>query len=91
MTNSEKTGYKKRERKVYGSQESSTPAVSHPGIPVRDLDPPIPADTVRWALANCHLMRDRFSIVDLAFFLGAWGPGAPDEVLADAARLGAGL
>jgi glycerol-1-phosphate dehydrogenase [NAD(P)+] len=63
------------------------------GAPIRfrDLDPPIPADTVRWALANCHLMRDRFSIVDLAFFLDAWGADEQAEVLADAAQLGAGL
>ena len=63
------------------------------GAPIRfrDLDPPIPGDTVRWALANCHLMRDRFSIVDLAFFLGVWSADQQAQVLADAADLGAGL
>ena len=68
-------------------------ALTAAGTPVRfrDLDPPIDADTVRWALGGCHLMRDRFSVVDLAFFLGVWGPEEVDETLAEAARLGAGL
>lgn len=57
----------------------------------RDLDPPVEAETARWALAHCHLMRDRFTIVDLAFFLGAWEPADVDAVLADAGRIGAGL
>ena len=56
-----------------------------------ELDPPVPADTVRWALTNCHLMRDRFTIVDLAWFLGAWDADAAEDVLAEAGRLGAGL
>jgi glycerol-1-phosphate dehydrogenase [NAD(P)+] len=68
-------------------------ALTGAGAPTRfrDLDPPVGADTVRWALASCHLMRDRFTVVDLAFFLGAWGPGVPGEILAEAGRLGAGL
>jgi glycerol-1-phosphate dehydrogenase [NAD(P)+] len=68
-------------------------ALAGAGAPTRfrDLDPPPDAETVRWALANCHLMRDRFSVVDLAFFLGAWDADVPDQVLAEAGRLGAGL
>lgn len=27
---------------------------------------------VAWACANCHLMRDRFTVVDLADLIGAW-------------------
>jgi glycerol-1-phosphate dehydrogenase [NAD(P)+] len=62
------------------------------GAPTRfgELDPPVTATTVHWALANCNLMRDRFTIVDLACFLGAWGPEVPGEILAEAAGLGAG-
>ena len=29
-------------------------------------------DAVRWAVANCHLMRDRFTVVDLAEVTGWW-------------------
>ena len=28
--------------------------------------------TARWALGNCHLMRDRFTLADLLFFAGRW-------------------
>ena len=73
--------------------EALIDALAAAGSPVRfgELDPPVPPGTVRWALANCHLMRDRFSIVDLAWFLGAWDAGAAEDVLAEAGRLGAGL
>jgi glycerol-1-phosphate dehydrogenase [NAD(P)+] len=47
--------------------------------------------TARWALAHSHLMRDRFTVADLAFFMGIWGSGDVDALLADAARFGAGL
>jgi glycerol-1-phosphate dehydrogenase [NAD(P)+] len=63
------------------------------GAPVRftELDPPVPPDLARWAVANCHLMRDRFTVADLAWFLGAWDADSVETVLADAAALGAGL
>ena len=63
------------------------------GSPTRfaELDPPVPPDTVHWALANCHLMRDRFTVVDLAWFLGGWNGDVAQDVLAEAGRLGAGL
>ena len=28
--------------------------------------------TVRWAIHNCHLMRNRFNLVDLLNLLGLW-------------------
>ena len=42
------------------------------GAPVvlLQLDPPVDEDLAQWALANCHLMRDRFTVADLAFFMG---------------------
>jgi glycerol-1-phosphate dehydrogenase [NAD(P)+] len=53
------------------------------------LDPPVDARTTRWALANCHLMRDRFTIIDLACLLGVWQPADVDAVLAEAEVVGA--
>lgn len=63
------------------------------GAPTRfgRLDPQVEPDLVRWALENCHLMRDRFTVADLAFFLGIWSKTHVDELLADAAVLGGGL
>jgi hypothetical protein len=34
--------------------------------------------TARWALGHCHLMRDRFTVADLAFFMGIWEPSDVD-------------
>jgi glycerol-1-phosphate dehydrogenase [NAD(P)+] len=61
-------------------------ALDASGAPVQmaELDPPVDADTTRWALANCHLMRARFTVVDLAFMLGIWEPADVDAVLAAA-------
>ena len=40
-----------------------------------DLDPPLASSRVRWAIRNCHLMRNRFNLVDLMSLLGLWdGP-----------------
>jgi glycerol-1-phosphate dehydrogenase [NAD(P)+] len=63
------------------------------GAPVRfaQLDPAVDAETARWAVANCHLMRERFTIADLAFFAGLWEAADVELVLAEAAELGAGL
>jgi glycerol-1-phosphate dehydrogenase [NAD(P)+] len=68
-------------------------AMKAAGAPVRfnRLDPAVDAATARWAVANCHLMRDRFTIADLATFTGNWSEEDVDAVLADAADLGAGL
>jgi glycerol-1-phosphate dehydrogenase [NAD(P)+] len=61
-------------------------ALRRSGAPARmaQLDPPVDAQTARWALANCHLMRDRFTVVDLACLLGVWRPADVDAVLAEA-------
>jgi glycerol-1-phosphate dehydrogenase [NAD(P)+] len=50
-----------------------------------DLDPAIDEPTARWAVAHCHLMRDRFSVVDLLDLLGRWTPADQDAVVAAAA------
>jgi glycerol-1-phosphate dehydrogenase [NAD(P)+] len=60
------------------------------GAPLRLRELGIDKPTLVWALANGHLMRDRFSIADLAFFLGAWEQADVEQLLRDAAVLGAG-
>jgi glycerol-1-phosphate dehydrogenase [NAD(P)+] len=68
-------------------------ALHRSGAPAQmaQLDPPVDVRTARWALLNCHLMRDRFTVVDLASLLGVWQPADVDAVLADARIAGAGL
>ena len=68
-------------------------SIDSAGAPTRfgRLDPAVEPDLVGWALENCHLMRDRFTVADLAFFLGIWNKSHVDDLLADAAALGGGL
>ena len=70
------------------------------GAPTRfsELDPPISPDVARWAVASCHLMRDRFTVADLVELGGGldtnglgWDAAFADDLLAEAAALGAGL
>jgi glycerol-1-phosphate dehydrogenase [NAD(P)+] len=48
------------------------------------LDPFIDDATARWAVAHCHLMRNRFTVVDLLDLLGRWTEQDRDTVLATA-------
>lgn len=73
--------------------EEVAAAMRRAGAPTRfaELDPPVTAETGRWALANCHLMRNRFTAVDLLAYAGEWDAATVDRVLARAGELGAGL
>lgn len=46
-----------------------------------DLDPVVPPELGRWALAHCALMRDRFTVIDLLTSLGWWEDADVEEVL----------
>jgi glycerol-1-phosphate dehydrogenase [NAD(P)+] len=46
-----------------------------------DLDPPIPDEQARFALGNAHLIRERFVIGDLLWWLGLGGDALPDDLL----------
>ncbi len=62
------------------------------GAPARfaDLDPAVDDATARWALAHCHLMRNRFTVVDLLDLLGRWTEDDRAAVLAAAEKAAAG-
>lgn len=72
-------------------------ALQAAGAPTRfsELEPAVPADDARWAIASCHLMRDRFTVADLVDLSGgmgrAWDEAWADDLLAEAATLGSGL
>ena len=61
------------------------------GAPIRLSELGVDATTARWALTNCHLMRDRFTVADFAFLMGLWDADGVDRLLDEAAALGAGL
>lgn len=49
-----------------------------------DLDPAVDDETARWAVGHCHLMRDRFTVVDLLDLIGRWTDDDQAAVLAAA-------
>lgn len=51
-----------------------------------ELDPPVEPELARWAVENCSLMRNRFTVVDLLTLLGWWTADDVTEVLERAAR-----
>lgn len=51
-----------------------------------ELDPHVGPEIARWAVTNCALMRNRFTIVDMLTFLGWWTTADVDEVLERAHR-----
>ena len=55
------------------------------------LNFPVPADTVRWAMTNCHLMRNRFSVIDLLNYTGFWTEDFVQYVIDRAESMDAGL
>ncbi|MCH6472560.1 iron-containing alcohol dehydrogenase [Sinomonas terrae] len=58
-------------------------ALSRAGAPARlsDLGQHVDPELQQWAVANCALMRNRFTVVDLLALLGWWEPGDVGEVL----------
>jgi glycerol-1-phosphate dehydrogenase [NAD(P)+] len=46
------------------------------------LNPSIPSALTRWAVSNCHLMRNRFNLIDLLDMMGLWTDETIDWALA---------
>jgi glycerol-1-phosphate dehydrogenase [NAD(P)+] len=68
-------------------------ALREAGAPARfgELDPPVSPEVVRWALGNCHLMRNRFTLADLLFYAGLWDDAFVERLLQRARSAGGGL
>lgn len=61
---------------VHGLVASGSP------VSFEDLEPTIEIDIANWAVANSHLMRNRFVGIDLLEFTGMWGDAEIDWVFA---------
>lgn len=86
---------RERLRGLVPPAEECVRALATAGLPLRfeDLPTPIPEEQARWAFANAHLMRNRFSSADLLHFLGWFDDAFTDrvftrmhELVADARR-----
>lgn len=78
---------------MFASPERLCGALAEAGAPVRfgELNPPAAPETAFWALRNCHLMRNRFTLADLLFFLGWWDDAFVERLLDRARSAGGGL
>jgi glycerol-1-phosphate dehydrogenase [NAD(P)+] len=56
---------------------------AHAPVTFRQLDPAPDRAVVTWAISNCHLLRDRFGVLDLADLMGLWSPDDALSVLDD--------
>jgi glycerol-1-phosphate dehydrogenase [NAD(P)+] len=52
-----------------------------------ELDPPVNREDAAWALYNGHLIRDRFTLADLAWFGGVWTPDLVRSAIDEAASI----
>ena len=86
-------GHRAKIREMVLPPEKLGEALRAAGAPTRfgALDPPVSPETVRWALRNCHLMRNRFTLADLLFFSGSWDENFIERILARARSAGGGL
>jgi glycerol-1-phosphate dehydrogenase [NAD(P)+] len=84
---------RKRLRSLTRPPERIAAALRAAGAPTRfsELEPAIDPAVARWAVRNCHLMRNRLTVVDLLFYAGHWDDAAADRVLDRAAAVGGGL
>ena len=55
------------------------------------LNYPVDAKTARWAMTNCNLMRNRFSVIDLLYFAGIWNDDFVQMIIGRAEGMDAGL
>jgi glycerol-1-phosphate dehydrogenase [NAD(P)+] len=80
-------------RGLLAPPERMVRALRDAGAPTRfrDLHVPVSTERAYWAMANCNLMRDRFTVADLAALTGGWNDGDVTAVLDRAAELGGGL
>ena len=77
---------------LLGSPQRIAAALTAAGAPARfgELDPAVSREDAAWALYNGHLIRDRFTLADLAWFAGIWTPDLVRSAIDDAASIAAG-
>ncbi len=73
---------RERLRGLVPPAEECVRALATAGLPLRfeELPTPVPEDQARWAFANAHLMRNRFSSADLLHFVGWFDEAFTDRV-----------
>jgi len=84
--------FKAKAEKLVVEPEYLCQCMTEAGAPkrFRDLNPSVDRDTANWAANNSCLMRNRFVITDLLFFLGWWDRDFVESLFREADGLDAG-
>ena len=74
---------------LLGSPRRIAAALAAAGAPARfeELEPEVSREDAAWALYNGHLIRDRFTLADLAWFAGIWTPDLVRSAIDEAASV----
>jgi glycerol-1-phosphate dehydrogenase [NAD(P)+] len=74
---------------LLGTPERIASALVAAGAPARfdALEPAVTREDAAWALYNGHLIRDRFTLADLAWFGGVWTPDLVRSAIDEAAAI----
>ena len=85
--------HRARLREMVLPPEALGDALREAGAPTRfrELDPPVRPEIALWALGHCHLMRNRFTLADLLFYIGWWDEALIKRLLDRASSAGGGL
>jgi glycerol-1-phosphate dehydrogenase [NAD(P)+] len=76
-------------RDLLGDPIEIARALRSAGAPAtfEELDPPASPELATWALFNGHLIRERFTLADLALFSGSWSEEAAASAIDEAASI----
>lgn len=78
---------------LLGSPRRIATALNAAGAAARfeDLEPAVSRNDAAWALYNGHLIRERFTLADLAWFAGIWTPDLVRSAIDEAASIATGV
>jgi glycerol-1-phosphate dehydrogenase [NAD(P)+] len=87
------SSFKERVENMLLSPEFLSKCMHKAGAPTRfsQMTPTVNATTARWAITNCHLFRNRFTLSDLMFYTGWWTDEFINRVIDRAEKIDAGL
>ncbi|MDR1388827.1 MAG: iron-containing alcohol dehydrogenase [Treponema sp.] len=83
--------FRKKVRTMVQKPEFLCECMQRAGAPTRFCQMGIDADTAKWAITNCHLFRNRFTLADMLFYTGWWNDDFINRITGRAHSMDAGL
>jgi len=75
--------FKEEIKNMLLSSEFLVKCMNEAGAPKKycQMNPPVDIHTALWSITNCHLFRNRFTVVDFLFFICWWNSAFIERVL----------